>query len=125
MTHDFCGTGIRENEGRDSHMEMSTNSKRGPPSIQMLSMLARQVGEHPVRINSPSGSCFMRKELTREHKISTRISGYKDCGGNGVGHVRERNRQSLTRPPNPFISTAPSHFQHHSAMPRLHKTETA
>lgn len=46
-------------------MEMSTNRKRGPPSMLMLSMLARQVGEHPARINAPSG---LRTELTSEHK---------------------------------------------------------
>lgn len=49
-------------------MEMSISSRRGPPSILMLSMLARQEGEHPVRINPPSGSCLMRRELTREQK---------------------------------------------------------
>lgn len=102
-------------------MEMSISSRRGPPSILMLSMLARQGGEHPVRINPPPGSCLMRR-ADKGAEILTSISEYKYCGGNGVGHGREKNRQSLTKPPYPFISTAPSHFPAAFNMPRLHNT---
>lgn len=48
-------------------------------------------------------------------QISASISECNYCGGNGVGHGRARNRQSLPRPPNPFVSTAPSQWQQHSA----------
>lgn len=115
-THDFCGTGIRANEGRDCHMETSTESKIRPPSIPMLSMPARQVGEHPEGLNHLQVAALWER-TDKGAQISASISEYKYCGGNGVGHGRQRNRQILPGPPNPFVSTVPSQCQQHSACP--------